>query len=138
MLSTYESSIKEIPYSQEKVYAKLSDLNHLEGIKDKIPADKVKDLTFDTDTVNCTISPVGNVSLRIIEREPPKCIKFETVSSPVPFNLWIQIVPIGEERCKIRLTVKAELNPFIKGMVEKPLKEMLEKMVEALANLSYE
>ena len=33
---------------------------------------------------------------------------------------------------KMKVTVKAELNPFIKGMVEKPLQEGVEKIVNSL------
>ena len=40
-MAQYESSTFCIPYSQERVYAKLEDLNSLEGLKDKLPEDKV-------------------------------------------------------------------------------------------------
>ena len=137
-MSTFESSIKEIPYSQQKVYNSLSDLNNLEKVKDRIPQDKVKNLIFDQDSVSISVSPVGDIKIHIIEREEPKCIKFETEKSPVPFFLWIQILPVSEDSCKIKLTLKAELNPFIKGMVSGPLKDGLEKVAEALALVHYE
>lgn len=136
-MTQFESSVKTISYAQERVFNKLSDLNNLESVKDRLPADKIKDLSFDTDTLSFNVSPVGQVTLRICEREPNKCIKFETTNSPLPLNLWIQIVSAGEEECKIKLTIKAEINPFIKGMVKKPLQEGLEKMVEMLAQIAY-
>jgi hypothetical protein len=136
-MTQFESSIKVIPYAQGRVYSKLSDLKNLEGVKDRLPADKIKDLSFDSDSLSFSVSPVGQVTLRICEREPEKSIKFETTSSPLPFNLWIQIVPTAEEECKIRITIKADINPFIKGMVQKPLKEGLEKMVEMLSMIPY-
>ena len=137
MSSKFESSIKQIPYCQRAVYDSLSDLANIERVKNRIPADKVQDFTFDSDSVTFKVSPVGDVSMRIIEREEPKCIKFETQKSPVPFNLWIQILPVTETSCKMKLTVKAELNPFIKGMVQKPLQEGLERMADALAAINY-
>ena len=81
---------------------------------------------------------MGAVKLNIIEREEPKCIKFETEKSPLPFNLWIQILPMNESSCKMKLTIKAELNPFIKGMVSKPLQEGIEKIADALQMIKYE
>ena len=39
---------------------------------------------------------------------------------------------------KMKLTIKAELNPFIKGMVQGPLKEGVEKIADALAAIRYE
>ena len=107
-------------------------------MKDRIPEDKVSDFTFDEDTVGLNVQPVGELKLRICEREEPKCVKFETVQSPVPFNVWIQILPVDEQNSKMKVTVKAELNPFIKSMVEKPLQEAVEKIADALALVKYE
>ena len=138
MSSTFESSIKQIPHSQESVYATLSDLNNLERIKDRIPADKVKDFSFDADSISIEAPMVGSIKMRIIDRDPYKTIKFETENSPVPFNFWIQLVSTGESSCKMKLTIKADLNPFIKGMVQKPLKEGIEKIADALSIIPYE
>lgn len=135
-MTQFESGVKIIPYSQQQVYAKISDLNSLETVKDRVP-DKVQDLSFDADSVSFTVAPVGNVSLRIVDREPYKCVKFETANSPLPFNLWVQLLPVGEDQCKMKLTVKVELSPFIKGMVSKPLQEGLEKMADMLAVIPY-
>ena len=38
----------------------------------------------------------------------------------------------------MKLTIKAELNMFIKGMVKKPLEEGIEKIADALAMIPYE
>lgn len=137
-MSKLESSIKMIPYSQEQVYNKLSDLNNLESIKDKIPEDKIKDFSFDAESITFNIPPAGNITLQIVEKEPHKCIKFATTVSPVPFALWIQLVPVTESECKTRLTLDVEINPMMKMMIEKPIKEGLEKMAEMIAVINYE
>ena len=136
-MSKFESSIKHIPYRQQAVYDKLSDLSNLEKVRDKIPADKIKDLSFDSDSLTIS-APRGSVSMRIIEREEPKCIKFATENSPISANLWIQVVPEGDAACKMKLTIKADINPFIKGMVSKPMQEGLEKIADVLAMIPYE
>ena len=138
METKFESSVREIPYAQQNVYNMLSDLNNLQRVRDRVPDDKLNGLTFDSDTVSMNVQPVGTISMRIIDREEPKCIKFETVSSPLPFNFWIQMLPVTETTSKMRLTIKAELNPFIKGMVAKPLQEALEKIADAIAAGTYE
>lgn len=136
-MTKFESSVKHVQASQEAVYAKLSDLSNLEHLKDRIPADKVNNLSFDSDSLSFEVSPVGKITLEIVEREPCKCIKFGTTVSPLPFNLWIQIVPVTETDCKMKLTIGMELNPFMKAMVQKPLQEGLEKMADALSMVSY-
>lgn len=136
-MNKFESSVKVIPYSQERVYSKLSDLSNLETIKDRLPQDKVQDLSFDSDTLSFSVPPVGRLTLQIVEREPCKCVKLATTNSPLPFNMWIQLVATGEEECKVRVTIGMDINPFMKAMVQKPLQEGLEKMVEMLAIINY-
>ena len=134
----FESSIKQIPYPQEAVYRNISDLRNLEKVRDRVPEDKVKDFAFDEDTVSLNVAPVGELKLRICERDEPKCVKFETVQSPVPFHVWIQVLPVTEGTSKMKVTVKAELNPLIKGMVSGPLQDGVEKIADALAQVPYE
>ena len=136
-MATFESSIRQIDYPQERVYALLSDMNNIDKVKDRIPEDKANGLTFDANSIGIN-TPMGAVKLVIVEREAPKCIKFETAESPLPFNFWIQILPVSETKSKMKLTIKAELNPFIKGMVSKPLTEGIEKIADALQAIHYE
>ena len=136
-MSQYESSVKCIPYPQERVYARLEDLNNIEGIKYRLPQDKIKDLTYSRDEATVNVPPLGNVTLRIIDREVPKCIKLEVAGSPMPVNIWIQIIPDGENASKMRVVAKAEINFMLRSMIEKPLKEGLEKIAEALSLITY-
>ena len=132
-----ESSVKQIPYSQEAVFRNISDLRNLEKVRDRVPEDKVQDFSFDEDTVSLNVAPVGELKLRIIERDEPKCVKFETAQSPVPFNVWIQVLPVTDTTSKMKVTVKAELNPFIKGVVSGPLQDGVEKIADALSQIKY-
>ena len=136
-MAQYESSTFRIPYSQDRVFAKIEDLSNLEALKEKLPADKVKEFACDRDSVTADVPPVGKVTLRVVERETPKCVKFEAENSPLPFNLWVQVVPDGDEASKMRVVAKAEINFMLRSMIEKPLKEGLEKIAEALSLISY-
>ncbi len=153
----YESNVKNIGYPQESVYARLADLNNLETVRqrlndpdvmqrmeEEIPADKLEHMRqqletmqFDADSVSMNVPPIGSVSIRIVEREPAKCIKFQSVNSPIAFVLWVQLLPISADTCKMRLTVDADVNPFMRMMVEKPLKDGIEKLADMLASLPY-
>lgn len=134
----FESSIKQIPYRQQAVYDMLSNMENIGKIQDMIPQDKVKDMAFDRDSLSVTVDPVGAVRLRVCNREEPKCIKFETEQSPVPFYAWIQILPVTDTTSKMKVTAEADLNPFIKMMAEKPLRESVEKIAEGLSQIKYE
>ena len=120
-MTSFESKVKVVPYPQEAVYRNISDLSNLERIRDRIPGDKIQDFSFDTDNVTINVPPVGTVSMRIVEREEPKCVKFEAVQSPMPFNLWIQMLPIDANTSKMKVTVKADIPFMLKGLVTGPL-----------------
>ena len=137
-MSKFESSIQQVPYSQEAVYRNISDMSNLEKVRHRVPEDKVKDFHFDQDSVSVNVPPVGEIRLRIINREEPKCVKFETEQSPLPFFLWIQVLPVTETSSKLKVTVDADLPFMLKGMVSGPLKEGVEKIAQALAMIPYE
>ncbi len=137
-MSKFESSIKQIPYSQTAVYNGISNSENLEKVRDRVPEDKVKDFRFDHDSVSVNVAPVGELRMQIISREEPKCVKFEAVQSPIPFYLWIQVLPVTDTSSKMKLTLEADINPFIKGMVSGPLRDGLEKIADALAMVPYE
>jgi hypothetical protein len=138
-MTEFVSEIKTIPHAQERVYAVLSDLSNLSQLQDRIPADKIKvqDLAFNSDSVSFSVSPVGKISINIIEREPPKNIKFATEQSPVGANFWVQLLPDGDAQTKMKLTLRAELNPFLKPMLAKPLQEGINKIAEVLVAVPY-
>lgn len=136
IMAKFESSIKQIAYPQEAVYRCISDLSNIERLRDRIPSDKFEKLTFTSDEITIE-SPVGEVTMRIIERDEPKCVKFETAQSPVPMNMWVQMLPVTEQTSKIRVTIDADVPIFLKGMVSKPLQEAVEKIAESLAIIPY-
>lgn len=136
-MTEFVSEIKQIPQNDERIYAMLSDLSNLERIKDRIPRDKIKDFEFDSDSCSFSVSPVGKITFQIVDREPCKTIKFQTTNSPVPLFLWIQLKQVQEMDTRMRLTVRAELNSFLKPMVSKPLQDALDKISTVLASLPY-
>lgn len=158
-MAKYESSVKQIYAPQSAVYAKLSDLNNLATIKERIsdPAiqermkasgqvpedkldaikEKIEQMEFTQDSVSINAAPLGQIAINIVEREPEKCIKFQSAKSPIGFKVWIQILPTSETTSKIRVTIEADVNIFMKAMVDKPLKEGVEKFAEMLTMIPY-
>ncbi len=154
-MAKYESQIKQVPYTQSAIYAKISDLTNLAVIKErfddptvqaKMPADKIEEIRnvvdkmeFTTDTVSAPAGPIGgNISVQIVNREPEKCVKFSSTKSPVDFKLWVQVLPVNETSSKIKVTLDADLNFFMKQMLDKPLSQGVDKFADMLAMIPYE
>lgn len=136
-MTTFESNIKVIKHSGENIYKTLSDLNNLALVQDRIPKDKIKDLTFDTDTVSVTADKVGRITLRIINREAFSTIKFTVEGAPSDANLWIQIKEVGPNDTRMKLTLKASLNVMMKMTLKGKLKQFLDGFGDTLTSLDY-
>ena len=160
-MTKYEISVKRIYAPVGNVYAKLSDLNNLAAIRERMadPAfeqvirqqmgdklnegqlqqarDIVSRMQFDRDTATVEAGPVGSVSLRIVEREEPKLVKLQAENSPIPANLWIQLLPAGDGLAAMKVTLGVELNFFMKQMVKGKLKDAVERLADMLAMLPY-
>ena len=144
-LSKYESSVKHIAENVDVVYGRFSDMRNLQALRDRmsdpdtlsqisgqVDSEKLeearkylKEMTFDADSLSVS-TPVGALRLVIVERDAPKCIKLAGEGSPIPVYVWIQLLPEGEQATKMRVTVGAEVNMFMKGMVSKPLQQAAE------------
>ncbi|MBO4802219.1 MAG: SRPBCC family protein [Bacteroidaceae bacterium] len=158
-MTTFESTVKQIHFPQSAVYNKLADLNNLAVIQERVsdpafieqlrasgqvPEDKIgqivemaSQLQFTTDTVTLPNSPLGAITLRIVERDEPKCVKFAVEGAPIQANLWIQVLPTNTYESKMRCTVGAELNFLMRQMAKKPLQEGIEKLADMLAMIPY-
>lgn len=154
-MTQYESEVKQIAAPVNAVYAKLSNLENLrpfidnagnnDALRSQIEAagydasalDSLRDVQLTADSIAIPAPMVGQVSMRICEREENKCVKFETEQSPMPFNLWIQVLPITASESKMKVTVKADIPFMLKGMVSGPLQDGVEKIADALSQIPF-
>lgn len=155
-LTKFESAVKPLSHPQQTVYGWLSDLRHIEALREKLndPAvlqqlgervpgtdaeslrRQLETMTLSEDTVTMD-SPLGKVTLRIVEREAPKCVKLEAEGSPLSLTLWVQVLPVADGGSKMRVTLGAEVNVFMKAMVSKPLQQAVDGIADLLASLPY-
>ncbi len=158
-MTKYESSVKQVHFPQSSIFLKLSDLRNLEAFMERVndpafveqlrasgqvPDDKLgqiqemaQKLEFTADTITIPESPIGDIALRIVERDEPKCVKFEVQGAPIAANLWIQVLPTSPYESKMKCTIGADLNFFMKQMAKKPLQEGVEKLADMLAMIPY-
>lgn len=137
-MTTYESEIKTIAQPQELVFNTLSDLSNLKKVQNidlegsQKAAQYFKDITFDSDSVSFSFAGIGQVGFRIIKREPFKTIKLQAENSPVGAYGWIQLLPISDNSCKMKITIKAKLPMMIKMMADSKLKKGINTIADAI------
>lgn len=135
-MTEYTSDIQQIKYSAERVFSKLSDFNNLESVKSLLEG-KVRDFTFDADSCQFKVDPIGTVGVQIVEREPFKTIKLESVKSPVQFSGWIQLQEVAPEDTRLKLTFRADIPIFLRAMISGKLESGIKATAEMLAKLPY-
>lgn len=162
-MNKYESTAKTVYAPVERVYARLSDLTSLQAIKEKVddprfeeiinsqvPADKrptpeqfeklrnnIRKMELTQDTMSGHIGPLGDITLRIVERAEPKLVKMDLEGAPIAVTLWIQMLPSDENSCRMKVTLGAELNFFIRKMIESKLEKAPEGLAQFLSQIPY-
>lgn len=159
-MTKYESQIYTINAPQQHAYERMSDLKNFEAIKeavenpefvnrlmqnvpaehaDKITPEKIEkvrqqlqNVVFSSDAVSIETS-MGLMTLAITDRQEPKLVKLVGVGTPVDVNVWVQFLPQGVYQTKMKVTVGAELNFFIRKMVEKYLKQAPDGLAQMLS-----
>jgi len=136
-MTEFTSEIKTIPYPQEDIYTFVSDLRNIELFKEQTNDDRLKNIICTEDSCEISAEPLGMIKFNVVERDPYSIIKFAAERVPFDVNMWIQLKQADSET-KLKVTVKADLNPFIKPMVAKPLQEALNKIADIIASLPYD
>ncbi len=132
-MTKIESRIGKINSSDEKIFKLLSRFDNFNNF---IPQDKVKNYVATEDTCNFSIDGVGDFGMKIIERQPFSVIKIENNEKvPFDFNFWIQLKKVSENDTRVKLTIKAELNPMLKMVANKPLTNFVNTLVDKLEEM---
>ncbi len=138
MASKYESKIGQIPYNDQLVYSVLSNLENLQRFMDAIPQDKVKELEITPDAIRMKIDGLAQkFTIRIVEKEEYKTIKFGVDNLPMDVNMWIQLKQVAEQDTRIKLTIKADIPMMFRMMFEKKLQQGLDQAVDMLCQVPY-
>jgi carbon monoxide dehydrogenase subunit G len=135
METKIESRIGKVNANEDRIYNFISNFNNL---KTFIPPDKVQDFQSSEDHCKFNVSGIGEVGLRIVEKEPFKMIKVSGDGmANQQFSLWIQLKQNTEHDTRIKLTIKADLNPMLRMMATKPLQNFLDKLMDAIEKMNF-
>lgn len=134
MESTFESKIGKVTLPSERIYSFITDFNNL---KDYVPADKISNWEASGDTCHFTVTGMGDVTLKIIEKTPFNLVKVagEGMGNH-EFTLWIQIKEAAESDSRVKVTLKTHINPMLKMMVSKPIQKFLDMLVDSFEKMS--
>ena len=149
-MTKYESQIYTVNATQQHAYERMANLKNFEALRQimeqpefverlmaNVPAEhagkatpekieevrrQFENVVFSEDAVSFD-SKLGLITLAITEREEPKLVKLQGVGTPIDVTLWVQLLPLGAYQSKMKVTIGADVNFFIRKMVEKYLKQ---------------
>ena len=129
-MTKIESRIGKIEEQDEKIFQFLTSFKNFEKL---IPQDKVNNWEATDENCRFSIDGVGEVGLKIIDKEPFTVIKYAGDNlANVDFNLWIQLKQVADLDTHVKITFKADLNPMLTMVAKKPLQEFVNLLVDKL------
>jgi len=134
-MTTFEGPVKSIQNDPAVVFGFLTDFNNLGPL---LPFDKVSGWECTRETCRMRFDGIGEIGLRIVEKVAPNTIKYEAdEKTAISFFLWVQLKEVAPSDTRVKLTLKAELNPMMKMMVSSPVQKFLETITTAIADHPY-
>lgn len=116
----------------EQLYTFLSDFNN---IKRMLPPEHADQMECTTDSCTVTVKNSPSLTLNIIERAPSKLIKIGTEQGGKDFFIWIQLKQAAAYDCRIRITLRTEMNLLMKTMAKKKLQQFVDGFVDGLCQI---
>jgi carbon monoxide dehydrogenase subunit G len=131
-----ESKKANVNTSAEKAYTFVSDFNNFLPL---LPKDKISDYVATTDTCSFNINGMASISMRISERVPHN--KIQVVSdgkNPFNFKMTVLFETSGENSCIGQIVFDADVNPFVKMMVETPLTNFFNMLADRMSEMEFD
>lgn len=131
-MTRIESKKVTVACSAEECYEFLTDLNNYELL---LPKDKISNWESDERKCSFKIQKTYKLELLYVNGIPYNEVHIKSgESSPFKFTLNIQLQETSGH-CLAQLICDADINPFLKMMVEKPLNNLFDYMAERLAKI---
>lgn len=130
-MTSIESDKGVLQTAPSAVYSELSDLNNLINY---LPKDKISNWESDSKTCSFKVMGTYTIGLEIMEDSNENLIKYKaTDKSPFPFTLNIHLNQLEPSQTESQIVCEAKLNPMLKMMVVKPLKNLFDYIIKKTA-----
>ena len=126
----FESRIGKVSVGSKKIFVFITDMRNFRQI---LPGKSITEWKADSDSCSFKVSPVGKAHLKIIDSDPDNFVKYAGDGlNNTQFFLWVQLKEVSENDTRVKITLKADLNPMIKTVASGPIKDFLEKLVSGM------
>ncbi|MEA1886263.1 MAG: SRPBCC family protein [Bacteroidota bacterium] len=128
--TTYESRIGKIESGAEEIFAFVTDMRNFKRF---LPDHTIQNWEASNDECTFEVSPVGESRIKIVRKDPHNTVKYAGSGlNNTEFYLWVQLKELKGKDTRVKLTIKADLNPGMKMIASKPIKEFLDKLISGM------
>lgn len=143
-MATYTSPEVTLQASAETVFNKLSNLENLKSLLEKLPQDQIPEdkrevfnnMTITPDSLSIP-GPMGNLTFRVTEKVSPTLIRLTGEGSPVPISLGMKIKPESENTSKAKVDIELEIPAMLKPMVGGHIQKMADQFGQVLTAIPF-
>lgn len=128
-MTTIESKKVEIRKPAAELHAFLQDMGNFQQL---LPEGRISDWQTDGKSCSFKVQGAATIGLALDGGEAPSLVKMKaTERSPFPFTLDVHLQEANGTTTAWQV-FNADLNPFIKMMVEKPLKNLFDHIADRM------
>lgn len=144
-MTTYSSKEVILPASAEVVFEKLSNLQNLRSLLDKVPADKVpedkrqmfENINITSDSIEVPGGPMGNLKFIVAEKTEPSYIKLIGEGMPIAMNLALNVKPVSDNSSSAKVDINIDIPALLKPMVGGQIQKMADQFGDVLGAISF-
>lgn len=144
-MTTIKSDKTLINAPAEVVYSKLSNLENLKDLLEKVPTDKVpedkremlENLKITSDSIEIPGGPAGVITLKVKDKLEPSLIRMEGEGTPIPLSMQLEIEPKTSESCEVQVSLSLEIPAMLKPMISGPVKKIVEQFAQMLKAIPF-
>ncbi|MBD5212457.1 MAG: hypothetical protein HDS74_08605 [Bacteroidales bacterium] len=146
-MAEYKSDEIALQGSAECVYGKLSNLEALRTLLDKVPEDQIPQeqkkmfeeirITPETITIPAGAGPIGEFTLRKEGCIEPNLVRLVGEGLPVALALMLEIKPVSDSESLGRVVVDMDVPMLLKPMISGPINKLIAQIAGFLPALKF-
>jgi carbon monoxide dehydrogenase subunit G len=128
-MTTIESKHVVIGKAAQDLYTFLQDMNNFQQL---LPQDRISEWKSDGSSCSFKVQGAATIGLQLDGGTEPNLVKMKaTERSPFPFSLEVHLNE-QDGTTEAWQVFNGDINPFIKMMVEKPLKNLFDHIADRM------
>jgi hypothetical protein len=129
-ISNFESRSGRLTCNAEDVFAFVTDLRNFERF---LPEGTINNWSAEKESCSFSVSMVGTVTVRLAEKEQyTRVVYMGDALKKNDFTLTLFISDNVDNPADVKVTLGADLNPMMKMMAVKPIRQFLEMLIDEM------